>query len=160
VNEVTSASLIYPLSVFNKNSTLKFIRSCQLPRQGSGVGAWQRSAQSGSSSTGFGSWSEFSRPSAPEWYHESLPVTNVSQDPSPEPQCVSFFHSRPSPYSEFLNKVNSRPKESNSYLDSRPQDLVSGGATRGPRYPPKLSKDQNLEVRVENFPRKKRILAN
>ena len=42
----------------------------QLPRQGSGVGAWQRPAQSGSNSVGLGSWSESSHPSAPEWYHE------------------------------------------------------------------------------------------
>ena len=103
---------------------------CQLPRQGSGVGAWQRPAQSGSSSAGLGSWSEFSRTSAPEWYHKRCTVTNVSQDPSPEPHCVSFFHSRPSLCSEFLKKVNSRPKKSKNCLDSQPEGLGSGGAMR------------------------------
>jgi len=44
---------------------------------------------------------ECSRPSAPEWYHERRDVTIVSQDPSPEPHCISFFHSR------LLKKVNS-----------------------------------------------------
>ena len=44
---------------------------------------------------------------APEWYHERRAVTHVSQDPSPGPHCVSFFHSRPSPCSEFLKKVYS-----------------------------------------------------
>ena len=72
------------------------------PWQGLGVGAKQRPAQSGSSSAGLGSWGEFSRPSTPEWYHERRAVTNVSQDPSPEPHCVSFFHSQPSTCSEFL----------------------------------------------------------
>ena len=83
---------------------------CQLPRRGSGVGAWQRPAQSGSSSGGLGSWGEFSRSSAPEWYHERCTVTHVSQDPSPGPCCVSWFHSRPSSCSKFLRKVNSRPE--------------------------------------------------
>jgi len=32
--------------------------------------------------------------------------------------------------------------------------------TSSPRYPPQLSKDQNLEVRGEDFPRKKIFLAN
>jgi len=80
-------------------------------RQGSGDGAWQWPAQSDSSSVGLGSWSEFSRPSPPKWSHERRAVTNVSQDPSPEPRCVSFFHSRPLPCSEFLKSVNSRPKK-------------------------------------------------
>jgi len=103
---------------------------CQLPRRGSGVGAWQRPAQSGSSSAGLGSWGEFSRPSAPEWYHERRAVAHVSQDPSPLPHCVSFSYSRPSPCSEFLKKVNSRPKKSKTSLDSRPSGLGSGGQTR------------------------------
>jgi len=103
---------------------------CQLPRRGSGVGAWQRPAQSGSSSAGLGSWGEFSRPSAPEWYHERRAVAHVSQDPSPLPHCVSFSHSRPSPCSEFLKKVNSRPEKSKNRLGPRPSGLGSGGETR------------------------------
>ena len=103
---------------------------CQLPRRGSEVGAWQRPAQSGSSSAGLGSWGEFSRPSAPEWYHERRAVAHVSQDPSSLPHCVSFSHSRPSPCSEFLKKVNSRPEKSKNRLGPRPSGLGSGGETR------------------------------
>ena len=43
-------------------------------------GAWQRPAQSGSSSAGLGSWGEFSRPrlnSHPQWYHERRAVAQV-----------------------------------------------------------------------------------
>ena len=105
---------------------------CQLPRRGSGVGAWQRPAQSGSSSVGLGSWGEFSHPSAREWYHERRAVAHVSQDPSPLPHCVSFSHSRPSPCSEFLKKVNSRPEKSKNRLGPRPSGLGSGGETRSP----------------------------
>jgi hypothetical protein len=103
---------------------------CQPPRRGSGVGAWQQPAQSGSSSAGLGSWGEFSRPSAPEWYHERRTVAHVSQDPSSLPHCVSFSHSRPSPCSEFLKKVNSRPEKSKNRLGPRPSGLGSGGETR------------------------------
>jgi len=77
-----------------------------------------------------GSWSAFARTSALEWYHERRAATQVSQDPSPGPHYVSFFHSRPSPCSEFLKKVNSRPKKSKNCLDSRPKGLGSGGETR------------------------------
>ena len=48
------------------------------------------------------------------------------------PHGVSFSHSRPSPCSEFLKKVNSRPKKSKNSLDSRPSGLGSGGETRSP----------------------------
>ena len=43
-------------------SNVKFV--LPTPEARVGVGVWQRSAQSGSSSVGLGSWSEFSRPSA------------------------------------------------------------------------------------------------
>ena len=101
---------------------------CQLPRRGSGVGVWKRPAQSGSSSAGLGSWGEFSRPSAPEWYHKRRTVTHVSWDPSPLTHCVSFSFSRPSTCSEFLKKVNSRPEKSKNRLG--PSGLGSGGETR------------------------------
>jgi len=40
-------------------------------------------------------------------------------------------------------------------------DLFCQTRTSGPRYPPKLSKDQNLEVRGEDFPRpRQHYLAN
>ena len=83
--------------------------SCsQLSIQGSREGAQQRRERRGASAVGLGSWSAFSRPSAPIWYHERRAVAIGSQDPSPRPHSVSFLHSRPPPCSEFLKKVNSR----------------------------------------------------
>jgi len=98
---------------------------CQLPRRGSGVGAWQRPAQSGPSSAGLGSWGEFSRPSAPEWYHERHAVAHVSQDSSPLPHCVSFSHSRPLSCSEFSLK-KSTPDPRNRKTASGPDPRASG----------------------------------
>ena len=48
------------------------------------------------------------------------------------PHGVSFSHSRPSPCSEFLKKVNSRPKKSKNSFGPRPSGLGSGGVTRWP----------------------------
>ena len=84
----------------------------------------------GSGASSAGLW--FSRPSDPEWYHERRAVTHVSQDPSPLPHGVSFSHSRPSPCSEFIKKVHSRPKKSKNSLGPRPSGLGSGGETRRP----------------------------
>jgi len=113
-----------PDSKTDNRSRLQFFSFVELLMQGSGVGPWQLPAQSGSSSAGLGSWIGFSRPSAPEWYHERHAVTNVSQDPSPEAHCVSLFHSRPSPCSEFLKQ--STPDPRNRKIASTPDPRALG----------------------------------